>query len=75
MAEFPLHAPTASEVADALEAVGEILQLDDAGEIDLPPYLMRLLLQLEATLLAVRPLEGVPVPPAMSCSGSPVFVS
>jgi hypothetical protein len=55
MPQFPLLCPTEDEVADALEALGEILDLDQAAEIDLPPYLTRLLLQLQETLLATRP--------------------
>jgi hypothetical protein len=63
VAQFALHAPSEPEVSDALEALEGILRLDAAGEIDLPPYLTRLLLQLEETLEAVR-LPGHTVGPA-----------
>jgi hypothetical protein len=50
MTEFSLGAPQADELGDAIEALEDVLRLDDLGEIDLPPYLTRLLLQLEETL-------------------------
>ncbi len=58
MTEFPLGAPREEELADAISALEEVLWLDSSGEVDLPPYLTRLLLQLEETL-AVAP--GQPV--------------
>jgi hypothetical protein len=56
MTEFSLGVPDASEVRDAIEALEDVLRLDDLGEVDLPPYLTRLLLQLEETL-AVTPAQ------------------
>lgn len=52
MAEFPIHIPSDAEIADALEGLEAILRLDETGEVDLAPYLTRLLLQLEETLAA-----------------------
>ncbi len=60
MTEFSLGAPQEAELADAISAVDEVLWLDSLGEVDLPPYLTRLLLQLEETL-SVAP--GQPVTP------------
>jgi hypothetical protein len=54
MTEFSLGGPREDELADAIEALDGVLELDTLGEIDLPPYLARLLLQLEETL-AVAP--------------------
>ncbi len=58
MTEFSLGAPREDELADALDALEDLLHLDSVGEIDLPPYLARLLLQLEEKLSAspARPL-------------------
>lgn len=56
MAEFELLCPDDAELADAHEALDEILRLDDYGEIDLPPYLVRLLLQLDELLLRAAPV-------------------
>lgn len=58
MTEFSLGVPREEELADAIDALDDVLQLDELGEIDLPPYLARLLLQLEETLSAAptRPL-------------------
>lgn len=50
MAEFALMCPSDAELADAREAIDHILDLDDTGEIDLPPYLARLLDQLQELL-------------------------
>jgi hypothetical protein len=55
MPEFSLGAPRDEELADAIEAVEDVLRLDEIGEIDLPPYLARLLIQLEDTLAAATP--------------------
>ena len=52
MTEFSLGAPREDELADAIDALEDVLQLDAVGEVDLPPYLTRLLLQLEETLAA-----------------------
>lgn len=57
MTEFALGAPDEGELADALETLEDVLRLDALGEIDLPPYLTRLLLQLEETL-AVAPRQA-----------------
>jgi hypothetical protein len=54
MTEFALGAPAEDELSDAIEALETVLWLDSLGEVDLPPYLTRLLLQLEETL-AVTP--------------------
>lgn len=59
MTEFTLGCPSEDELADAQEAFGQILDLDDYGEIDLPPYLTGLLLQLQETLLATPPQPTV----------------
>ena len=56
MAEFELLCPDDAELADAQEALDGILRLDEDGEIDLPPYLVRLLLQLEELLLRAVPV-------------------
>lgn len=50
MTEFSLGVPREDELADAIDALGDVLELDAFGEVDLPPYLTRLLLQLEETL-------------------------
>lgn len=50
MTEFALGVPNDDDVADAVETLEDLLRLDALGEIDLPPYLTRLLLQLEETL-------------------------
>jgi hypothetical protein len=50
MTEFSLGAPQEAELSDAIDALEDVLWLDSLGEIDLPPYLVRLLLQLEETL-------------------------
>jgi hypothetical protein len=39
-----------------METLADVLRLDSLGEIDLPPYLTRLLLQLEETL-SVAPTQ------------------
>ena len=52
MTEFSLGAPRADELADAIDALEDVLRLDTLGEVDLPPYLARLLFQLEETLTA-----------------------
>ncbi|HKU56946.1 MAG TPA: hypothetical protein VJP41_07985 [Gaiellaceae bacterium] len=52
MTEFSLGAPGKDELADAIDALDDVLRLDALGEVDLPPYLTRLLLQLEETLTA-----------------------
>jgi hypothetical protein len=56
MTEFSLGAPCEDELTDAIDALEDVLQLDTIGEIDLPPYLTRLLLQLEETL-SVAPAQ------------------
>lgn len=56
MTEFALGAPREDELADALETLEDMFRLDTLGEIDLPPYLTQLLLQLEETL-AVAPTQ------------------
>ena len=60
MTEFALGAPHEDEVADAIETLAEVLRLDALGEIDLPPYLSRLLLQLEETLTAAPAQPAFP---------------
>ena len=55
MAEFALHTPTEAEVHDAVAAIEDVLRLDEIGEVDLPPYLSRLLLQLEEMLAEAPP--------------------
>jgi hypothetical protein len=64
MPQFALLCPLEDELADAQEALGHILDLDDVGEIDLPPYLTRLLLQLQDILLATTPHRGGVAVPA-----------
>lgn len=59
MTEFALGGPHEAELADAIETLEGVLQLDAIGEIDLPPYLMRLLLQLEETLSVTPAQPGV----------------
>lgn len=54
MAQLELLCPTEDEIADAQEGLGHILELDEIGEIDLPPYLTRLLLQLQEILIATE---------------------
>lgn len=56
MTEFSLGAPREDDLADAIDALDDVLRLDTIGEIDLPPYLIRLLLQLEETL-SVAPTQ------------------
>ncbi|HEU5477056.1 MAG TPA: hypothetical protein VFU64_04405 [Gaiellaceae bacterium] len=58
MTEFALGAPREDDLADAIETLEDVLRLDLLGEIDLPPYLTRLLLQLEETL-AVTPTSAI----------------
>jgi|tagenome__1003787_1003787.scaffolds.fasta_scaffold7501644_1 hypothetical protein len=55
MTEFPLGVPQEDDLCDALEALEDVLRLDSIGEVDLPPYLARLLLQLEETLTVTSP--------------------
>jgi hypothetical protein len=62
MTEFSLGAPRDDELIDAFDALEDVLQLDTIGEIDLPPYLTRLLLQLEETL-SLAPTQ----PPVSVC--------
>jgi hypothetical protein len=57
MTEFSLGAPHNDELGDAIEALEDVLRLDTTGEVDLPPYLTRLLLQLEETL-SVAPAQS-----------------
>jgi hypothetical protein len=57
MTEFELGVPQEDEVADAIDALGDVLGLDRVGEVDLPPYLTRLVLQLEETL-ALAPAQA-----------------
>lgn len=52
MTEFSLGVPREDELADAIHALDDVLELDALGEVDLPPYLAQLLLQLEETLSA-----------------------
>ena len=52
MTEFSLGAPCQDDLSDAIGGLEDVLQLDALGEVDLPPYLTRLLLQLEETLTA-----------------------
>ena len=60
MTEFSLGAPRGDELADAIEALEDVLELDALGEVDLPPYLTRLLLQLEETLTAAPAQSKAP---------------
>jgi hypothetical protein len=55
MPPFALLLPTEEELSDAQEALAAILELGDAGELDVPPYLARLLLQLQDILLVTSP--------------------
>lgn len=57
MTEFSLGVPYQDELGDAIEALEDVLRLDAIGEVDLPPYLTRLLLQLEETL-SVAPAQS-----------------
>lgn len=59
MAEFALLCPDEDEIADAQEALDQILDLGEIGEIDLPPYLTGLLLQLQELLVEARPLARI----------------
>jgi hypothetical protein len=52
VAEFSVRALSVTEAEDAIEALEAILELEGLGEIDLPPGLARLLLQLEDVLAA-----------------------
>jgi hypothetical protein len=56
MTEFSLGVPHSDELGDAIEALDDVLRLNDLGDVDLPPYLTRLLLQLEETL-AIAPAQ------------------
>jgi hypothetical protein len=56
VAQISLMCPNADELSDAQDALGQILDLDECGEVDLPPYLTRLLLQLQEILLATKPV-------------------
>jgi hypothetical protein len=58
MPQFALHCPTEAEVCDAQESLAELLELSYAGELDLPPYLTGLLVQLQDLLLAATPQPG-----------------
>jgi hypothetical protein len=58
MVEFALMCPSDAELADAQEALSRILELDDIGEIDLPPYLTRLLIELQEVLAVTRPARS-----------------
>lgn len=60
MTEFSLGVPREDELADAIRALDDMLDLDELGKIDLPPYLARLLLQLEEVLSATpgQPVSG-----------------
>ena len=60
MTEFSLGAPREDELADAIDALEDVLELDALGEVDLPPYLVRLLLQLEETLTAAPAQSKAP---------------
>jgi hypothetical protein len=64
MTEFSLGAPREDELADAIDALEDLLRLNDLGEIDLPPYLSRLLLQLEETLSVAPAQPRSPAPVA-----------
>lgn len=55
MPQFALLCPTEDELADAQEGLEQILDLSEVGEVDLPPYLVRLLLQLQEILAATIP--------------------
>lgn len=61
--ELLLRAPATSDVADALEALDDILGLDRDGAIDLPPSLTRLLLQLSEALTASPAAANGHLPP------------
>lgn len=58
MPQFALLCPTEDELSDAQEALAELLELHDAGQLDMPPYLTRLLAQLQEVLLATSPQPG-----------------
>lgn len=60
--ELLLRAPATSDVADALEALDDILGLDRDGAIDLPPSLTRLLLQLSEALTVTPPATNGHLP-------------
>lgn len=55
MPQFELLCPTEAELSDAQEALADLLEFNRSGELDLPPYLLRLLLQLEDILLVTTP--------------------
>ena len=52
MTEFAFVQPEQAELEDALEGLEQVLQLDEVGEVDLPPSLRMLLEQLEDVLSA-----------------------
>jgi hypothetical protein len=54
VAEFALFVEDDAELLDAAEGIDHVLDLDDIGELDLCPYLRRLLIQLQELLGAAR---------------------
>jgi hypothetical protein len=73
MAEFALHCPTQDELVDAQEGIAQILELGATGELDLPPYLVRLLVQLEDIVGAAtpRPNRATPAKALAAIARSP----
>jgi hypothetical protein len=61
MAEFAFDVPTEAEVADATSGIEHLMTLESDDQLDLCPYLVRLLLQLEELLVNVpsKPVVGV----------------
>lgn len=55
MAQLALLCPSDDELCDAQDALAHLLDLNELGEIDLPPYLQRLLLQVQEILAAATP--------------------
>jgi hypothetical protein len=65
--------PDAGEIVDAIEGVDGLLRLHDNGEVDLPPYLVRLLLQLQESLAGAAPVDAfsaeIPFPTGLAIPG------
>jgi hypothetical protein len=53
MDELALHALSASEAEDAIDALEGILELEAIGDVDIPPCLTRLFLELEEVLASI----------------------
>jgi hypothetical protein len=70
MDELPLHALSASEAEDAIDALEDILELEAIGDVDIPPCLTRLFLELEEVLATVAKgsQEALPAPKVLAVS-------